>query len=128
VSPLNAAPFARPVTENANEGSDAAIVLISSYTLAANVDGATFLTSGVSITGNGLNNRIYGSADADIDGNGAGAAMSCVLPAMAQRQGGATFVRHDAAHWQINSADGTIHDTIALSNGASVDVSDWLFV
>ena len=37
------------------------------------------------------------------------------------------LVQIDATHWQINSADGTIHDLITLTNGATVDPSDYIF-
>jgi serralysin len=158
------------VTENSNEGNDAAIVLIGSYTLAANVEvGATFLTSGVSITGNGLDNQLYGNAGADtlsgaagadlLDGGagadmltggsendvfvfvagqgngdtvtdfaGNGASAGDTLRFSGYGTVGASFVQLDSTHWQINSADGTIHDTITLANGAGVDASDWMFV
>jgi Ca2+-binding RTX toxin-like protein len=160
------------VTENSNEGNDAVLVLIGSYTLAANVEvGAAFLTTGVAITGNGLDNKLYGNTGADtlngaagadlldggagadtltggsendvfmfvagqangdtitdFAGNGASAGDSLRFAGYGTSGGGASFVQLDATHWQINSADGTIHDTITLSNSASVDVSDWLFV
>ena len=41
---------------------------------------------------------------------------------------GATFVQLDAMHWQVNSGDGTTHETITLQNGAAVHASDVLFV
>jgi hypothetical protein len=41
---------------------------------------------------------------------------------------GATFVPLDAMHWQVNSGDGTTHETITLQNGAAVHASDVLFV
>jgi len=40
---------------------------------------------------------------------------------------GASFVKLDATHWQINSADGTIHDIITLANAATVDATDYIF-
>jgi Ca2+-binding RTX toxin-like protein len=33
----------------------------------------------------------------------------------------------DASHWQINSADGLIHDVITLSNAADIDPADFIF-
>src|SRR5215211_1593361 len=41
---------------------------------------------------------------------------------------GATFVPLDAMHWQVNSGDGTTHETITLQNGAAVHAADVLFV
>src|SRR5829696_7029780 len=40
---------------------------------------------------------------------------------------GATFVQIDATHWQVNSGDGLVHETIAFQNGAPVHMSDVLF-
>jgi Ca2+-binding RTX toxin-like protein len=40
---------------------------------------------------------------------------------------GANLVQLDATHWQINSADGTIHDVITLANGEVLDASDYIF-
>jgi hypothetical protein len=40
---------------------------------------------------------------------------------------GATLVQLDATHWQINSADGLIHDVITLANAASIDPADFIF-
>ena len=42
---------------------------------------------------------------------------------------GATFTRIATTNqWQINSADGLVHDIITLSNNASVHASDFVFV
>src|SRR5215217_5309997 len=40
---------------------------------------------------------------------------------------GATFVQIDATHWQVNSGDALVHETIAFQNGAPVHMSDVLF-
>jgi Ca2+-binding RTX toxin-like protein len=40
---------------------------------------------------------------------------------------GATFVQIDSTHWQINSADGTIHDTIVIANGVVLTSGDYIF-
>lgn len=40
---------------------------------------------------------------------------------------GATFVHIGTTHWRFNSADGSMHDVITLSNGASVHATDYLF-
>lgn len=41
---------------------------------------------------------------------------------------GATFTQIDATHWQVNSADGTLHEVITLANSAPVGAADYLFV
>jgi len=40
---------------------------------------------------------------------------------------GATFTQVDVTHWMITSADGLIHDTIELLNGATVTSIDYFF-
>lgn len=73
-----------------------------------------------------------GQADGDVlvdfIGNGASAGDDLVFRGYGTAAQGATFVQLDATHWQINSADGTIHDVITLENGAAVHASDWLFL
>ena len=61
------------VIENAGEGSaDTIITLVSGYTLAANVEiGATWLTTGATLIGNGSDNFLYGNIGNDtFDGGG----------------------------------------------------------
>ncbi|HYD88423.1 MAG TPA: M10 family metallopeptidase C-terminal domain-containing protein [Vitreimonas sp.] len=40
---------------------------------------------------------------------------------------GASFTQIDETHWMINSADGRVHDVITLTNGATIDASDYIF-
>jgi hypothetical protein len=40
---------------------------------------------------------------------------------------GASFTQIDATHWQVNSGDGLVQETIAFQNGAPVHMSDVLF-
>jgi hypothetical protein len=47
---------------------------------------------------------------------------------MATRYSTSTAIGRDATHWQINYAGGTSHDVITLSNAASIDANDYLFV
>jgi Ca2+-binding RTX toxin-like protein len=72
-----------------------------------------------------------GQANGDIiqDFDGAGAATGDALhfSGYGAAIDGATFVQLDATHWQINSADGTIHDLITLANSATVDPTDYVF-
>jgi len=105
------------------------------------------------ITGDGGDNIIYGWAGADVltggggydtfgfhaghangdqitdfAGNGADAGDFLVLIGYGTAAQGATFTQVDATHWQINSANNLIHETITFSNGASVHASDLVFV
>jgi hypothetical protein len=41
---------------------------------------------------------------------------------------GASFTQTDATHWQINSSDGAVHDTLTFANSAAIQASDYLFV
>jgi len=64
----------------------------------------------------------------DFAGNGAAAGDTFQFEGYGTAGAGATFTPLDATHWRINSSDGAVHDTITLSNGASVNASDYLFV
>ena len=64
----------------------------------------------------------------DFSGNGAGVGDQLEFHGYGTAAQGATLVQLDATHWQINSADGLIHDVIILSNAESIHVSDYLFV
>lgn len=63
----------------------------------------------------------------DFAGNGAAAGDNLLFIGYGSAAAGATFVQIDATHWQINSADGLIHDIITIVNGASIDATDYIF-
>jgi Ca2+-binding RTX toxin-like protein len=69
-----------------------------------------------------------GDTVADFSGNGARTGDLLEFIGYGDQQDGASFVKLDATHYQINSADGTVHDTITLTNGATVDSHDFLFL
>src|SRR5262245_51228323 len=55
------------IMENSGEGTDTAIVLVSNYILAANVEnGNVGLANGQALTGNGLANTLTGNSGADV--------------------------------------------------------------
>jgi Ca2+-binding RTX toxin-like protein len=60
----------------------------------------------------------------DFNGNGAGAGDLLTFSGFGP---GATFTNIDAAHWQVNYAGGTLHETITFSNAAAVHPTDVLF-
>jgi serralysin len=62
------------VNEGANQGTDWAGVFVSGHTLAANVEnGVVWTSAGVALTGNTMNNILYGGASGDALNGGAGA-------------------------------------------------------
>jgi len=72
--------------------------------------------------------RSNGDTLVDFTGNGAAAGDTFQFVGYGTAGAGATFTQLDATHWRMNSSDGAVHDTITLSNGASVHASDFLFV
>ena len=169
------------IVENVGEGTEWAIVDVSGYTLAANVEnGFIGVTSGITLTGNGAANTLIsgtgsdtliggggadnlqggigndildgglgsdtliGGADndtfvfhvgegngdviTDFVGNGAAVGDQLQFIGYGTAGAGATFVQIDATHWQINSANGLVHDIITISNGTSIDPNDYLFI
>jgi len=68
-----------------------------------------------------------GDSVLDFLGNGSAAGDTLLFLGYGTAAQGATFVQIDATHWQINSADGLVHDIITVANGASIDASDYIF-
>ena len=63
----------------------------------------------------------------DFAGNGAAAGDQLRFIGYGTLAEGASFVQTSANTWQVNSADGTLHDTVAFANSAVLDPSDWFF-
>jgi Ca2+-binding RTX toxin-like protein len=61
----------------------------------------------------------------DFAGNGTAAGDSLKFEGYGA---GATFTNVDPTHWQVTYDDGASHETITISNGASIDASDFIFV
>ncbi len=104
-----------------------------------NVIGSVFadliaVGSGVNVLTGGAENDIFqcalGLSDGDIvtDFNGNGAGAGDILRFTGYGTVGATFVQIDAMQWQINSADGLVHEIITFSNAASIYSTDYIFV
>jgi trimeric autotransporter adhesin len=66
-----------------------------------------------------------GDVVVDFAGNGAGAGDSLEFVGYGA---GATFTNIDATHWQVNYNGGSSHEVITFMNGASIDVSDFVFL
>jgi Ca2+-binding RTX toxin-like protein len=64
----------------------------------------------------------------DFAGNGSNPGDQLQFVGYGTAAQGATLTQQDATHWQVNSFDGAVHDTITLSNGASLSPTDFLFL
>ncbi|RJF86476.1 hypothetical protein D3874_05085 [Oleomonas cavernae] len=64
----------------------------------------------------------------DFLGNGASVGDTIRFTGYGAAADGATFVQVDASHWQVNSADGLVHDTITFANAAAIHSTDYVFV
>jgi Ca2+-binding RTX toxin-like protein len=82
----------------------------------------------------GNDNFVFRPGDANGDtifefqGNGVGVGDFMYFIGYGTAAEGATFVQLDADTWQINSANGLIHDTITLAGGPAVDPGDFVFI
>lgn len=72
--------------------------------------------------------QAHGDTVMDFAGNGAGAGDTLSFSGYGTAAQGAILVQLNATQWQINSANGLIHETITLSNGASVHANDFVFL
>lgn len=86
------------------------------------------------LTGNGDHDLfLFAAGDADGDqitdfsGNGAEVGDYLYFLGYGSLAAGAALARLDATHWRISSADGAVHETIVLSNGADVYATDYVF-
>ena len=61
----------------------------------------------------------------DFAGNGAAAGDSLQFVGYGA---GATFTQNDTTHWQVNYNSGSSHDVITFNNGATIHVTDILFM
>jgi Ca2+-binding RTX toxin-like protein len=82
----------------------------------------------------GDDNFVFRPGDANGDvihefaGNGAGVGDFMYFIGYGTAAEGATFVQLDADTWQINSADGLVHDVITLAGGPAIDPGDFVFI
>ena len=68
-----------------------------------------------------------GDSILDFSGNGAAAGDSLLFEGFGTAAEGANFVQIDATHWQINSADGTLHEIVTVSAGTVFNPADITF-
>jgi Ca2+-binding RTX toxin-like protein len=159
------------IIENPNEGIDTVVPISNNYVLQVNFENCyAFLTTGQTITGNGLDNSLagnsgndtldggagndvlvgYGGIDTliggtgndtfafypgesngevvvDFEGNGAAAGDQFWFIGYGSAAQGASFSQVDATHWQVNSFDGAIHDSITFLNAPAIHASDYGF-
>ncbi|MET4520156.1 hypothetical protein [Bradyrhizobium sp. I1.7.5] len=69
-----------------------------------------------------------GDVVVDFAGNGASVGDSIRFEGYGTAAQGATVVQINATQWQVNSADGLIHEVATFSNAAAIHTSDFLFV
>jgi hypothetical protein len=69
-----------------------------------------------------------GDAVADFDGNGAALGDVLLFTGFGTVAGGATFTQVNATEWQIHSGLDGHNEIIVLTNGATVDASDFGFL
>jgi hypothetical protein len=71
--------------------------------------------------------QAQGDTVTDFDGQGAAGADVLLFVGYGTPAEGASFSELGGGFWQVTSADGTIQETILLSNLAGVDSSDVFF-
>jgi Ca2+-binding RTX toxin-like protein len=82
----------------------------------------------------GNDNFVFRPRDANGDvvhefaGNGTGVGDFMYFIGYGTQADGASFVQLTATTWQINSADGLVHDVITFSGGSAIDPGDFVFV
>ncbi|HYC48166.1 MAG TPA: hypothetical protein VED01_22055 [Burkholderiales bacterium] len=70
----------------------------------------------------------HGDNVVDFNGNGAALGDTFVFTGYGSASAGATFVQLTPTHWSINSADGLVHDIVAVVNAAPIHETDYVFV
>ena len=70
----------------------------------------------------------HGDTVYEFNGNGAGAGDVLEFTGYGTAEDGASFVQLTADTWQINSADGLIHDVITLAGAPTIDATDFVFL
>jgi Ca2+-binding RTX toxin-like protein/subtilisin-like proprotein convertase family protein len=69
-----------------------------------------------------------GNTITDFAGDGAGHGDVLVFSGYGSAEDGAKFTEIDDSHWEISSADGSVHEQIAFENHAAITANDWHFV
>ena len=100
--------------------------------------GADYLNGGAGADtiwgGSGNDHFIFHAGEANGDvvmdfvGNGQRTGDVILFDGYGTKAEGATFARLDTTHWQVNSADGSIHETITFANGANIHQLDYMFI
>jgi Ca2+-binding RTX toxin-like protein len=69
-----------------------------------------------------------GNTITDFAGDGAGHGDVLVFSGYGSAEAGAKFSQIDDSHWEISSADGSVHEQIVFQNHAAIAANDWHFV
>jgi Ca2+-binding RTX toxin-like protein/subtilisin-like proprotein convertase family protein len=87
------------------------------------------------LTGGGGSDRFvfqFGQADGDsvtdFAGSAAGEADQLIFSGYGSAEAGAKFTQIDDTHWEVASADGSMHEQITFDNHAAITANDWHFV
>jgi Ca2+-binding RTX toxin-like protein len=139
------------VTETAGGGYDTVVATVD-YTMPANVEALYLIGTGLTGTGSAgddtlitvgantlagsagndtfvfLSDHANGATVVDFDGLGAAQGDTLIFCGFGSAAQGATFTSLGNDQWQIHSGLDAHNETIALSNGASIHATDFLFV
>jgi hypothetical protein len=139
------------VTEAASGGYDTVVATVD-YTMPANVEALYLIGAGLIGTGSAgadtlitvgantlagsagndtfvfMSGQANGATVDDFDGQGAAPGDTLIFSGFGTRAQGADFTPLGGNTWQIHSGLDAHNETIILSNGASIDASDFVFV
>jgi trimeric autotransporter adhesin len=139
------------VTETAGGGHDTVLATVD-YTIPANVEALYLIGTGLTGTGSAgadtlitvgantlagsagndsfvfISGQANGATVVDFDGLGAAQGDTLIFSGFGSAAQGATFTSLGNDQWQIHSGLDAHNETITLGNGASIHVTDFLFV
>jgi Ca2+-binding RTX toxin-like protein len=127
---------ANPTVDSTLTGGAGADLLVGSHTSATTMAGGSgndalvgFHSGDVLTGGSGDDTFVFhcsggqGSEITDFDS----AADHLVFLGYGSAAEGASLTQLDGTHWSVNSADGLVHDVIALTNAATIHAHDYMF-
>jgi Ca2+-binding RTX toxin-like protein len=70
----------------------------------------------------------HGDTVGDFSGSAAGDGDQLYFSGYGSLEAGARFEQIDESHWEVSSADGSVHEQITFANHAVITANDWHFV